>query len=115
MRRSAFDLAGTYDEHLPQSYAEDFEWLLRVSRHGPIGVVRLALANVKKDGPSWFRERAEVVAAALQYVLVAPSRDRSLTTWPRTHPWPDCFCKGRFGGEARGTDAELAFAVALAP
>ena len=32
-----------------------------------------ATANIKKDGQSWFRERAEVVAEALEYVL-------------RTHP-----------------------------
>jgi glycosyltransferase involved in cell wall biosynthesis len=73
MRRKAFDLAGGYDELLPQSYAEDYEWLLRVSRHGSIGVVRSPLANIKKDGQSWFRERAEVVAEALEYLL-------------RTHP-----------------------------
>lgn len=69
MRRAAFDLAGPYDEVLPQSYAEDYEWLLRASRHGTIGVVRQPLANIKKDGQSWFRERAEVVAEALQYLL----------------------------------------------
>jgi glycosyltransferase involved in cell wall biosynthesis len=73
MRRRAFELAGPYDEALPQSYAEDYEWLLRVSRFGAIGVVRLPLANIKKDGQSWFRERAEVVAEALEYLL-------------RTHP-----------------------------
>jgi glycosyltransferase involved in cell wall biosynthesis len=69
MRRSAFELAGTYDENLPHSYAEDFEWLLRVSRHGAIGVVREPLADIKKDGPSWFRGRCEAVAEALDYVL----------------------------------------------
>jgi len=73
MRRKAFDLAGGYDENLPQSYAEDYEWLLRVSRYGSIGVVRVPVANIKKDGTSWFRERAEVVAEALEYLL-------------RTHP-----------------------------
>lgn len=73
MRRKAFELAGTYDENLPQSYAEDYEWLLRASCHGSIGVVRRPLANIKKDGQSWFRERAEVVAEALEYLL-------------RTHP-----------------------------
>jgi glycosyltransferase involved in cell wall biosynthesis len=70
MRRKAFDLAGGYDENLPQSYAEDYEWLLRVSRYGSIGVVRVPLANIKKDGTSWFRERAEVVAEALEYLLL---------------------------------------------
>ncbi len=70
MRREAFDLAGNYDETLPQSYAEDYEWLLRAVQHGSIGVVRTPLANIKKDGPSWFRERSEVIAEALEYLLV---------------------------------------------
>jgi hypothetical protein len=69
MRRRAFDLAGTYDENLPQSYAEDYEWLLRAAQHGSIGVVQKPLATIKKDGPSWFRERSEVIAAALEYLL----------------------------------------------
>jgi glycosyltransferase involved in cell wall biosynthesis len=69
MRRTAFELAGTYDENLPHSYAEDFEFLLRVSQHGAIGVVREPLANIKKDGPSYFRERSGAVAEALEYVL----------------------------------------------
>ena len=69
MRRTAFDLAGRYDEDLPQSYAEDYEWLLRVIRFGTIGVVREPLANINKDGQSWFREKAEVIAAALKYLL----------------------------------------------
>jgi glycosyltransferase involved in cell wall biosynthesis len=69
MRRAVFERAGEYDESLPQSYAEDYEWLLRASRLGPIGVVRAPLADIKKDGQSWFRERAEVVAEALQYML----------------------------------------------
>jgi glycosyltransferase involved in cell wall biosynthesis len=69
MRRKAFELAGTYDEQLPQSYAEDYEWLLRVSRFGDIGVVRQPLANIKKDGQSWFRERGEVISESLQFML----------------------------------------------
>ncbi len=69
MRRSVFDVVGGYDEKLPQSYAEDYEWLLRAVRLGPIGVVRQPLARIKKDGQSWFRERNEVVSNALQYVL----------------------------------------------
>lgn len=73
MRRRVFDLAGGYDENLPNSYAEDYEFLLRAVRFGPIGVVREPLATIKKDGTSWFREREEVVAEALEYLL-------------RTHP-----------------------------
>lgn len=69
MRREVFARVGGYDEQLPKSYAEDYEWLLRAVRLGPIGVVREPLAMIKKDGQSWFRERNEVVSEALQYVL----------------------------------------------
>jgi glycosyltransferase involved in cell wall biosynthesis len=84
MRRAAFELAGDYDTELPQSYAEDYEWLLRAVRHGRIGVVREPLANIKKDGESWFRERAEVIAEALEYVLrVHPEIARSRRGYAR--------------------------------
>lgn len=69
MRRRVFDLVGTYDEKLPQGYAEDYEFLLRAVQVGGIGVVREPLATIKKDGPSWFRERSEVISEALQYLL----------------------------------------------
>jgi glycosyltransferase involved in cell wall biosynthesis len=69
IRREAFEQAGGYDENLPFSYGEDYEWLLRVSRVGGVGVVTEPLADIKKDGSSWFRERQTVVAEALQYLL----------------------------------------------
>ena len=69
IRREAFEQAGGYDENLPFSYGEDYEWLLRVSRVGGVGVVTEPLADIKKDGKSWFRERQTVVAEALQYLL----------------------------------------------
>lgn len=69
MRRSVFDQVGGYDENLPNSYAEDYEWLLRAVRLGPIGVVREPLAEIKKDGQSWFRERSDMIAGALEYLL----------------------------------------------
>jgi glycosyltransferase involved in cell wall biosynthesis len=69
IRRETYDLAGGYDELLPQSYCEDYEWLLRVLPHGDIGVVNQPLADIRKNNPSWFRERSEVVAQALEYLL----------------------------------------------
>lgn len=69
MRTGVFDLVGPYDVALPHSYAEDYEWLLRASRLGPLGVVREPLALIAKDGTSYYRERAEVVAAALAHLL----------------------------------------------
>lgn len=73
IRRETFDRVGGYDESLPFSYAEDYEWLLRASRLGPLGVVTEPLADIKKDGQSWFLERQRTVADGLEYLL-------------RTHP-----------------------------
>jgi glycosyltransferase involved in cell wall biosynthesis len=69
MRRNAFDLAGLYDEELPHSYAEDYDWLLRASRVGKVGAVPDVLADIRKDVPSWFRDRALNTATALEYLL----------------------------------------------
>ena len=69
MRRSAFDKAGLYDEELPHSYGEDYDWLLRMSRVGAVGAVPDILADIRKDIPSWFRDRALNTATALEYLL----------------------------------------------
>lgn len=82
MRSEVFARTGGYDENLPNSYAEDYEWLLRAVRWGPVGVVRQPLAVIKKDSQSWFRERSEVVAAALTYLLATHPE---LTLSPRGH------------------------------
>jgi glycosyltransferase involved in cell wall biosynthesis len=69
MRRWVFDAVGGYDENLPASYAEDYEWLLRLCELGTIGVVNQPLADIRKNTGSWFRERSEIVASALEYLL----------------------------------------------
>lgn len=69
VRRAAFDLAGLYDEALPHGYAEDYDWLLRASRVGRVGTVPDVLVDVRKDVPSWFRDRSLQTAAALEYLL----------------------------------------------
>ncbi|WP_182523394.1 glycosyltransferase [Nocardioides dongkuii] len=69
MRRSAFDRVGLYDEDLPFSYGEDYDWLLRASSAGRIGAVQDVLADIRKDVPSWFRERSRNTATALEYLL----------------------------------------------
>jgi glycosyltransferase involved in cell wall biosynthesis len=69
MRRSAFDIAGLYDEDLPFGYGEDYDWLLRASRVGSVGAVQEILADIRKDVPSWFRDRALNTATALEYLL----------------------------------------------
>ncbi|HSS68126.1 MAG TPA: glycosyltransferase family A protein [Nocardioidaceae bacterium] len=69
MRRDLFDRVGGYDEQLPGSYGEDYEFLLRAAADGKIGVVNTPLASIRKYTPSWFRERAKVIVAALTYIL----------------------------------------------
>lgn len=69
MRREAFDEAGLYDEELPHGYGEDYDWLLRASRVGKVGVVQEILADIRKDVPSWFRDRWLNTASALEYLL----------------------------------------------
>lgn len=69
IRRDVFDSVGQYDETLPSSYAEDYEFLLRAVETGRVGVVNTPLASIRKYNASWFRERAEVVAEALEYLL----------------------------------------------
>lgn len=69
IRRSAFDRTGLYDEELPHGYGEDYDWLLRASTVGRIGVVQETLADIRKDIPSWFRDRWINTATALEYLL----------------------------------------------
>ena len=69
IRRSAFDLVGPYDEDLPFGYGEDYDWLLRATRVGPVGAVPEILADIRKDVPSWFRDRSSNTATALEYLL----------------------------------------------
>jgi len=69
MRREAFAKAGPYDEGLPRGYAEDYDWVLRAARAGQIGMVTRPLADIRKDGKSWYQGRAENAAAALEYML----------------------------------------------
>jgi glycosyltransferase involved in cell wall biosynthesis len=69
MRRDAFAKAGRYDEALPHGYAEDYDWVLRAARAGRIGVITQPLADIRKDGRSWYRESAQHSVVALEYLL----------------------------------------------
>lgn len=66
MRRDAFAKAGQYDEKLPHGYAEDYDFVLRAARVGRVGVVREPLADIRKDGQSYYRGRAENTTVALR-------------------------------------------------
>ena len=69
VRRAVYLEVGGYDEALPSSYAEDYEFLLRAIEVANVGVINQPLASVRKYNASWFRDRAEVVANALEYLL----------------------------------------------
>jgi glycosyltransferase involved in cell wall biosynthesis len=70
VRRSDFQgRIGPVDESLPGSYAEDYDWLLRASRLGPIVAVPRALARINWHRGSWFKDRWETIAAALTGLL----------------------------------------------
>ncbi len=69
MRRDAFAKAGLYDESLPRGYGEDYDMVLRISRVGQIGVVREALADIRRDGQSYYQRRAAHTAPALAHFL----------------------------------------------
>ncbi len=69
MRREAVERAGLYDEDLPGGYAEDYDWVLRLARTGPVGTVAPLLADVRKDSGSWYYGRAAMTAAGLEHLL----------------------------------------------
>ena len=82
MRRDVFAKAGRYDEKIPNGYAEDYDWILRVARVGRIGAVRAPLADIRKDSGSWWPGNAAVTAAGLEYLL---ARHPEIAASPRGH------------------------------
>jgi glycosyltransferase involved in cell wall biosynthesis len=69
VRRSAFEQIGPVDEHIPGSYGEDYEWLLRAARVAPVLAVRVPLAVVHWHRASWFSHRWRTIIAALTYLI----------------------------------------------
>ncbi len=82
MRRDVFAKAGLYDEQIPNGYAEDYDWILRVARVGRIGAVRSPLADIRKDGGSWWPGHAAVTVAGLEYLL---DKHPEIAASPRGH------------------------------
>ncbi len=60
---------GLVDEHLPGSYGEDWDLLLRTARAGPIRVVNRPLVSVSWSGGSYFLGRWAPYAEGLEYLL----------------------------------------------
>ena len=82
MRREAFAKVGPYDEKLPRGYAEDYDWVLRAARAGQVGIVTRPLADIRKDGRSWYAGGAENAALALEYML---AKHPDISASPRGH------------------------------
>jgi len=60
---------GLVDEDIPGSYYEDYEWLLRASRVGPIRAIREPLVRVRWHESSYFVDRWSTIIAAIEYLL----------------------------------------------
>jgi glycosyltransferase involved in cell wall biosynthesis len=69
VRRDALKHIGLIDEHIPGSYAEDYEWLLRAARVSPIAAVREPLARIHWHDSSYFAGQWEMIVSALSYLL----------------------------------------------
>jgi glycosyltransferase involved in cell wall biosynthesis len=84
VRRDAFfERIGPVDEQIPGSYGEDYEWLLRAARHGPIVAVPAPLVRVHWHPGSHFADRWRTIADAIGYLIakhpdvVADPRNRA--------------------------------------
>ena len=68
-RRQLLDDIGLVDEEIPGSYAEDYEWLLRASRLGPVLAVAEPLAVIHWHQSSFFADRWRTIISALTYLV----------------------------------------------
>jgi glycosyltransferase involved in cell wall biosynthesis len=70
IRRDRLDEIGLVDEEIPGGYGEDYEWLLRSARVGPVVSVPEALTRVYWHTSSFFFDRWRTIASALEYLLI---------------------------------------------
>jgi hypothetical protein len=68
-RKDVLDRIGLVDEYIPGGYAEDYEWLLRATRVGPIACLPEPLVRVHWHDGSYFASRWEMIEQALSYLL----------------------------------------------
>jgi glycosyltransferase involved in cell wall biosynthesis len=68
-RRKLLDGIGPVDEQLPGSYAEDYDWLLRAAKLGPVLAVQEPLVVVHWHQSSFFADRWRTIIAALTYLV----------------------------------------------
>lgn len=68
-RQTFIDDVGLVDENIPGGYAEDYDFILRTVRFGPIAVAEKPLVRIWWHGGSFFFERWKTIDEALQYIL----------------------------------------------
>jgi len=70
LRRHDFlETIGAFDEQMPGSFGEDYEWSLRAARSAEIRTVREPLVRIHWHGSSWFTTQWQTMIAALKYLL----------------------------------------------
>ena len=70
MRRvELIDRIGLIDEDVPGGYGEDYEWLLRATRHTDMLLVPAPLVRVRWHTASFYAERWQMRIDGLQYIL----------------------------------------------
>jgi glycosyltransferase involved in cell wall biosynthesis len=60
---------GLADEAIPGSYGEDYDWLLRAARLGPIPMIDKPLVRINWHSGSFFQRRWLTIVEALSYLL----------------------------------------------
>ena len=69
VRRGLMDRIGLFDESLPGSYAEDYDWFLRIAAVSPILGVRRPLVRKHWGAHTWFPERWATIVAAVRQII----------------------------------------------
>ena len=74
---------GKVDEHIPGGCAEDYDWILRAARHGPVAVVREPLVDIRWAGshfrdkwPDWEGAHRQMLAAYPEFAQVPTGKAR---------------------------------------
>jgi glycosyltransferase involved in cell wall biosynthesis len=68
-RKDFLGAIGPFDEAIPGSYGEDYEWLLRAARQAPVAAVRGPFARIHWHDASLFEGRWNTMVAGLRYLL----------------------------------------------
>lgn len=68
-RLEALEKVGAWDETIPGGYAEDYDLLLRLARHGKLRLVDEVMADIHWDGGSYFFDHWAMIAQSLTLLL----------------------------------------------